>query len=80
MRDLTEFNLKNQYKNYLDRVGLKESQMSDKQSAETKRAFMAGCSSMLVLSKKKKALSLTERLLADECMQHELTKFWDKQK
>lgn len=80
MQDLKDFNLKNQYKNYLDKVGLKESRMSDKQNQETKRAFMAGCASMLVLCLKRDTLPSTARMLSMECMQHELGKFWDKQK
>ena len=36
---MEQFNLEIQYQKYLERVGFKESQMSDVQKKETKRAF-----------------------------------------
>lgn len=44
-----EFNLEHQYQLYLERVKLKESQMSLIQRQELKRAFMGACGQMLVL-------------------------------
>ncbi len=46
---MEKFNLEIQYQKYLERVGLKESQMGDTQRVETKRAFMGGCGQMLVI-------------------------------
>lgn len=44
-----EFDLEYQYRRYLQRVKLSESQMHPIQRAETKQAFMAACGQMLFL-------------------------------
>lgn len=41
--------LEDQYKMYLDKVNLSESNMHPLQRVETKRAFMGACGQMLVL-------------------------------
>jgi hypothetical protein len=46
---MLKFNLEHQYQQYLDRVNITEAQMGQVQRVETRRAFMAGCSQMLVL-------------------------------
>lgn len=46
---MNQFNLENQYKMYLQRVGLDENRMPRKQRVETKRAFFAACGQMLIL-------------------------------
>ncbi len=43
------FNVEYQYQLYLERVGLKESEMNPIQRVETKRAFMGACGQMLML-------------------------------
>ncbi|AFD05977.1 hypothetical protein [Solitalea canadensis] len=46
---MEQFDLNEQYKLYLQRVGLKEVHMSPIQRIETKRAFFGACGQMLLL-------------------------------
>lgn len=46
-----KFNLNHQYQLYLERVGLKESNMSPVQAKETKQAFFGAMGQMLVLQR-----------------------------
>lgn len=43
------FDLEHQYQLYLNRVGLKETNMHPVQKTETRRAFMGACGQMLIL-------------------------------
>lgn len=46
---MKQFDLEEQYKLYLQRMGLKEEKMHPQQKTETKRAFMGACGQMLLL-------------------------------
>ncbi len=44
-----KFNLENEYQNYLKRCGVVENDINEIQRTETKKAFMAGCGSILLI-------------------------------
>lgn len=46
---MKKFNLEHQYKLYLERSDLKESQMAPNQMIEMRRIFMGTCGQMLIL-------------------------------
>lgn len=66
------FDLDYQYRQYLQTVGLSESQMSEGQRRETKRAFIAGLGAMLILFRnnipqmgEEKAIETLEKMTKD---------------
>lgn len=74
------FNLEHQYNLYLKRMKLSEQTMSDIQKQETKRAFMGGCSQMLMLIRNDNNNAPTDELLEGaQSMLRQLDNFWTKQ-
>jgi hypothetical protein len=53
-------NLDNQWKFYLEKVGLKEEDMDPIQKSEMKKCFMAACGQMLILLRDEVAMKHTE--------------------
>lgn len=50
---MSEFNIENEYQNYLERVQLNESEMHEQQKIQLRRTFYAASGQMLVLLKTK---------------------------
>jgi len=74
------FNIKRLYLHYLNKVGLKESEMHPAQRIETERAFYAGCSSTLVIMVDVEAKrSSQEQVEGIQYMFKQTEEFWDKQ-
>lgn len=72
-----EFNLEHQYQLYLERVGLKESQMPPIQRKELKRAFMGACGQMLILLRDEVGeLDENEALEVYKDLLEQVGKFW----
>lgn len=72
-------NIEKQFENYLTRVGLQKYQMSEVQYNETKKAFYAGASAMLVLFRGEiPDLSEVQAMAAMEKLWQEAEFFWNK--
>lgn len=77
---MEKFNLEHQYKLYLKRSGLKEEDMPVSQRVETKRAFMGGCSQMVMLFTDDIAeLEETEALKIFSDIINQCANFWMKE-
>ncbi len=72
-----DFTIQTQWEKYLKRVDLKESEMLPIQTQETKRAFFAGVSQLLVLLREDvSALEENEAINTMERMETECGEFW----
>jgi len=71
-------NLENQFKQYLERVGLVPATMSTVQYQETKRAFFGACGQMLVLLRDDVGgiADEDEAVVALEDLNNQVTSFW----
>lgn len=77
---MEKFNLEKQYQLYLERIGLKESQMHPVQKTETKRAFMGGCGQLLILLRDDVGdLEEEEAVEQIESMINQVQSFWLKE-
>jgi len=77
---MDSFNLEEHYQFYLDKVKLKEEDMSLVQRVETRRAFMAGCAEVIVLMTNEIAdMEETEAVLKIDSLVSQVEEFWDKQ-
>ena len=63
---MDQFNLRHQYLLYLERVGLKESDMGEVQRIETERAFMGACGQILIVLRDDLS-SLPEEKAIEKC-------------
>lgn len=71
------FNLENQYQLYLQRVGLRESDMPKTQKKELRRCFMAGCGQILVLMRDQVAvLEEDQTIQALESMEKQVSSYF----
>lgn len=73
--------IKSMYKLYLDKVGLKESEMHPIQKVETKRAFYAGCGQTLIAARDEIGAMESEReaMQAFESLTEEVMEFWNNE-
>lgn len=76
---MSKISIIEEYKNYLKLVGLEERDMSLVQKKETRRAFMAGVSSMYVLiSNRLPDLPEAEAVAELGSMKKQLDDFWQQ--
>ncbi len=73
-----EFNIKHQLDLYLDRVGLKLSEMSQMQVQETTRAFIGAWGQLLLLTADT-SFSEKEREIGYDMMVQQVAFFWEKE-
>lgn len=77
---MEQFNLETQYQLYLERVGIKESQMHCTQKVETKRAFMGACGQMLILLRDDLAALEEDKAVQQlQNMLNQVQSFWLKE-
>ena len=74
---MKQFNLEKQYELYLQRVGLKESQMPKTQKVEMKRVFIGACGQMLIMLRDDLTqLSEEESIIQLESMINQVANFF----
>lgn len=74
-----DFNLNQEYQNYLQQVGLNEQSMHPVQIQETKRAFYGGCGQMFLLVSKTAELSEDDAIKALSELERQISVFWAEQ-
>lgn len=78
---ISDVTIDNMYKFYLEKVNLKEEDMHPTQNIETKQAFVAGISQMLLLF-----IDLSEQLTNDDAcivttrLLEQIKEFWDEKR
>jgi hypothetical protein len=71
------FDVEAQYQKYLELAKLDESKMIPIQRRETRRAFMAGCGSMLLLMRDEISRMEEDKAIdAFQNMHHQILQFW----
>lgn len=73
------FDLKQEYQNYLQQVGLSEPSMHPVQIQETKRAFYGGCGQMFLLVSKTANLSEGDAIEVLSELERQISVFWAEQ-
>lgn len=75
---LEEINIELQWREYLKRVDLVESELHSKQRTEMKRAFYGACGQMLILWLRASVeLTDEEFVIVLEDVRNQVRKFWD---
>lgn len=73
------FDIEYQYELYLERVGLKRSEMQPVQAIETKRAFFGACGQMLILMRDDMPDNENEAVKLLQGMHDQVGDFWSKE-